>query len=78
MHPGTTEAREGTAWSSAMYVDGLEVVEGWLSTIADLTKLTLRVAVKRQEGRKACVCACPPFFSVAAGALNVRRGHVSK
>ena len=43
-----------------MYVDGLEVVEGWLSTIADLTKLTLRVAVKRQlnrrkEGRRVCV-----------------------
>ena len=47
-------------------VDGLEVVEGWLSTITDLTKLGNsnfappplggRVAVKRQlNGRKVCV-----------------------
>ena len=37
-----------------------------------------KTAAKQKEGRKACVCVCPPFFSVAAGALNVKCGHVGK
>ena len=40
----------------------------------------MRRVQRRIESRSVCVCVCvfPPFFSVAAGALNIKRGHVGK